>query len=220
MSRLPTRCALLCLAVCVPVAIGADQKAKTESGREVILHDDGTWSYADAGKGKSNKPAGEAKTNALPEFTKDKRAELQYKGKRGTFALYLVPGAWKQSEHSSNAAAEVQFVGKDGDAMALVIAERLAIPLEGLKTSALDTWGKSDKDFKLLKEEKRIVNGKEVLCLTANVTAKGIPFTFYGYYYSGKEGSIQLVTWTGQNLFDELKPDLEAFLNGFTVTSK
>lgn len=44
--------------------------------------------------------------------------------------------------------------------------------------------------------------------------------TFYGYYYSGDEGSIQIVTWTGQNLFKEMKPELDAFLNGFEIIKK
>ena len=34
---------------------------------------------------------------------------------------------------------------------------------------------------------------------------KSIPFQYYGYYYSDKNGAIQVLTYTGQNLFDEYK---------------
>ena len=48
-------------------------------------------------------------------------------------------------------------------------------------------------------------------------TAKGIPFVFLGYYYSGKEGSIQVITFTADNLFDEYRKEFEEFLNGFEI---
>jgi hypothetical protein len=192
---------------------GADQKASTESGQEVILHDDGTWTYV-------VKSTAAKITGSAAEYTKDPSALLQYKGKRGTFALYLASGEWTQTSKSSNQAAEAQFQFKDGDLLALVVSERLAMPLDALKGVAVSYWKAVDADARIIKEEKRRVNGKEVLCLIANVKARGIPFTFYGYYYSGKQGAVQVVTWTGQNLFDELKPEMEKFLNGFVVIDK
>ena len=211
MMRRERRVVTLAFLLALPALVGADQKAKTEDGREVILRDNGTWVYADAIK-KDTKKAG--------EFKKEKTATLQYKGKRGTFALHLVPGVWKKADESPNADAEVAFVHKDGDAMAMVIAERIQIPLETLKRVALENAKKADKDTKIIKEEKRTVNGKEVLCLIMNAKPEGVPITFYGYYYSGEQGAIQVLTWTGENLFQELKPELEAFLNGFEIVKK
>ena len=70
----------------IAVLVGADRKAKTEDGKEVILHDDGTWVFADVVK-KDKKEGKEAKK----EFKKPVNAKLQYTEKRGTLALYLVP---------------------------------------------------------------------------------------------------------------------------------
>ena len=192
--------ATLVLLLSMPALVGADQRAKTEDGRELILRDDGTWVYAD-------------------EFKKDKAAVLQYTGKRGAFALHLVPGAWKKDE-SRNAAVEVMLSHKDADAWAMVIAERIMITPEALKRHALEHARRADKDAKIVKEEKRVVNGKEVLCLIINVTRDGVPLTWYGYYYTGDEGSFQALTWTFQNVFQELKPELEAFLNGLEILKK
>ena len=80
--------------------------------------------------------------------------------------------------------------------------------------------GAVDENATAVKEEKRIVNGKTVLSLIMSVKTQGTSFIFYSYYYTGDEGSIQVVTWTGENLFKELQPEMEAFLNGFEITKK
>ncbi len=195
----------------MPSLLAAEQRARTEDGKEVILRDDGTWIYAP----EARKDKGPALSSS-----KDPRAALQYKGKRGTFALWLVPETWRQSEKPSNEVAEVEFAHKDGDGYGMVIAERIVVPLETLKKVAIANLRKIDKDAQITKEEMRIVNGTEVLCLLMNAKTEGIAVSMYGYYYSGKAGSIQVVTWTGQNLFPEMKPELEAFLNGFEIVKE
>lgn len=45
-------------------------------------------------------------------------------------------------------------------------------------------------------------------------TIRGMRFTYYGYYYSNSNGTIQLLTYTGENLFPNYLNDIEEFLNG------
>lgn len=188
---------LLVAAILTPSSTQAQVKrAKTEDGKDVILKADGTWSY---------------------EYKKDKAATLAYEGKRKTFSLYLVPQKWKKLDEVDNEDAEVGFSLKDGDAFVMVIAERIQIPLATLKKAQLARLRTVDENAKVTFEEKRIVNGKEVLCMTSEFTVEGIPAAYHGYYYSGEEGSIQVIAWTGQNLFKELKPEIEAFLNGLEI---
>ena len=59
-----------------------------------------------------------------------------------------------------------------------------------------------------------VVNGLKVLNLHMEGTIQGMKFSFYGYYYSSANGSVQLVTYTGKNLFNDYKDDIELFLNG------
>ena len=47
-------------------------------------------------------------------------------------------------------------------------------------------------------------------------TIKGIPLVYLGYYYSGKEGAVQIITFTGEGLFTHTE-DFEELLNGFDV---
>jgi hypothetical protein len=48
-------------------------------------------------------------------------------------------------------------------------------------------------------------------------TAQGIPFHYYGYYYTGKLGSVQVITYTGESLFEEYKPEFDELLNGLEL---
>jgi len=181
--------------------IAEDKRATTADGKVVILKDDGTWSYA-------------------AEYKRDKKATLAYSGKRKTFAVYLVPNTWKKLDKVDNDAAEVGFIHKEGDIVSLIIAERLEIPLATLKKAAIENARMADRNAKIVHEEKRTVNGKEMLCLTIEAEINDVPFTFFGYYYSGDEGSFQILTWTGRKLFKEAKPEMEEFLNGFEIIKK
>jgi hypothetical protein len=44
-----------------------------------------------------------------------------------------------------------------------------------------------------------------------------VTFIWEGYYYAGPAGTIQVVTYTGKNLFSEYKDEMQNFLNGFQV---
>jgi hypothetical protein len=51
-------------------------------------------------------------------------------------------------------------------------------------------------------------------------TIEGIQFVYYGYYYAGKAGTIQLLTYTSQNLFAEYKSEMTELLNGLTINDQ
>ena len=209
------RTALLTLALVAALAAGGqaeDKRAKTADGKDVILRDDGTWAYATPPK--KDKPA------AAGEFKKDKKAELTYTGKRKRFTLSLVPDAWEQVEKSGSPVAEVVFKHAEGDIYAIVVAERVEVPLDALKKAVVGNMRAVDKEAKILLDEKRTVNGKPMLCLTVEASVKEVPLTYHVYLYSGDEGSIQVLTWTGRKLFAESKPHMEAFLNGLELVKK
>ena len=96
-------------------------------------------------------------------------------------------------------------------------SERVEIPLETLRTLALANAQEAAPDARITFEGKRQVNGKELLCLQIKGTIRGVAFTYFGYYYSNNYGSVQIITYTGQNLFEEFQNDFEEFLNGFEV---
>jgi len=89
--------------------------------------------------------------------------------------------------------------------------------LSALKKVVLDSAVQAAPDAKILSEEKRIVNGHELLCLKIEGSVSQIPFTYYGYYYSGNGGTLQLITFTSQNLFAEYQKDFTDLLNGLEI---
>ena len=197
---------LLLLLSCATVAVCQTEiKARTDSGKEVILSPDGTWKYAPepsaASSYTANKPQG---------------ATTLFKSTRAGFGIWYDNTKWI-IESPAEDQGRIQFRLKQGDAIALAIIEGLNIPLPALKKIALDNARKAAPDFRLLSEETRTVNQRQVLCMKFDGTIKEIPFRYYAYYYSGKNGSIQLLTLTGRDLFTKYEQDLSDFLNGLEI---
>jgi hypothetical protein len=90
----------------------------------------------------------------------------------------------------------------------------MSIPLETLRTIALSNAQKAAADAKETSAEYRTVNKKRVLCLQFSGTIQGMKFKYLGYYYSNNKGTIQLLTFTTEQFFDDLQKDFETFLNG------
>jgi tetratricopeptide (TPR) repeat protein len=125
---------------------------------------------------------------------------------------------WQQSP--STQPGRFQFAHTKGDAVAMVISERLAVPFDALPDIALSNARSTDPGARITVKEKRNVGGVDVWFLRIEAEPKNIPFTFLGYYYSGGAGTVQIITYTGRNLISEYEKDFMAFLNGFSVTSQ
>jgi hypothetical protein len=48
-------------------------------------------------------------------------------------------------------------------------------------------------------------------------TVKGMPVTYYGYYYGGPAGTVQILTYTGRSLAAVCEQDFLEFLDGLRV---
>jgi hypothetical protein len=72
-------------------------------------------------------------------------------------------------------------------------------------------------DARITREEKKTVNGVPVLLLQSEGTGSLGPFVYYGYYYTGPRGAVQVVTYTFAGTFEQYRADLTAFLDGFVV---
>ena len=190
----------------------AQTSAVTSNGDEVILYNDGTWKFINKPDSSTNK-ADTSKT----VFLKNNEATFLLKSNVTNVGIYLNPKKWSFSKSGANASAEYSLQLKGEDAYGMLIAEKIEIPLESLKNLAFENAKNAAPDIKIIKEEYRIVNGTTVLCLQMNGTTQGIKFSYFGYYFSFAKGSIQLVTYTSQNLLKDYKPALEELLNGFVV---
>ena len=182
-------------------------RAKTEAGKEVILYPDGTWKYAGESEAKAKVPA---------DPKKQFGSKTLFKPDRGSFGIWYDQTKWQMSPKSTEP-GRWQFNLRRGDGYAIAIVEELPIPIASLRKIALENAKEASPDARIIAEESKLINGKEILCLTINGTVEQIPFTFYGYYYGGKQGTIQLLTFTGEALFEKYKPEFLDFLSGLEI---
>ncbi len=187
----------------------AQSKAVTETGETVLLYNDGTWVYED-------QSANDVKEIALnPEvFTKDEASNFLVKSRKADIGVYLNPKQWSFKKAEANTEAEYEFQHKQEDIFGMLISEKLEIPLETMKVIALENGQEVAPDLKIVKQEYRNVNGIKVLLLQMDGTMQGIKFSYYGYYYSNETGTVQLITYTAQNLMASYRPFSETLLNG------
>ena len=204
---------LLFIAVLLASSSIAQIKAVTSTGEEVILISDGTWKYTSAVAAETKEIA----VNPAP-FAKGKDATFQAKSTVVNAGIFLNPKKWSFKKGAPDGAAEFTFELKGKDAYGMLISERIDIPLESLKNIAFDNAKSAAPDIAIVKQEYRTVNGRKILCMQMDGTVSGIKFTYLGYYYSSKNGAIQLLTYTSQNLLEEYRKDLEDLLNGLEIT--
>lgn len=122
---------------------------------------------------------------------------------------------WRQTENPQP--GRLNFVHSTGDGYVMIISERLQVSPDALVQVAITNARNVAPDTKVIQDEPRVVNGVPVRCLVLDGTMQGIKFRFFGYYYAGAAGSIQVVTYTSDNLYTEYKADFEEFLDGFEV---
>ena len=203
------------LMICIPFIGYAGQRAVTEDGSTVILNDDGTWKYDKAES---------IRKETIPvnnkAFTKGSDATFRMKSRNNTASVYFNPGKWHVVTAKSNESVEKQFRLVDHDMQAMLITEKIEIPIETLAMLALENAKRVAPDAKIVEKEYRNVNGKKLIMLQINGTLMGIKFSYLGYYFTDSYGSTQLVTYTAQNLFAEYRPEAEQFLNGLVFADK
>jgi hypothetical protein len=190
--------------------LNAQINAITDTGNEVILYNDGTWKYLNEETNESEEiPVNDKK------FLKDSKSTFLVKSQKLNIGIWINPKIWSFTKGTSNDEYEFEFEKKDEDLYGMLISEKMEIPLETLKSIAIENAKSTAPDVKVVKEEYRNVNGVQVLMMQMTGTIQGVKFTYYGYYYSNSNGTIQLLTYTGENLFSNYLNDIEEFLNGF-----
>jgi hypothetical protein len=182
------------------------QEATTKDGKTVILKSDGTWTYAEAAKPLSG-----------GELTKPANATQSVQSDKGFYEIWFDPAKWKVTK-SDDPPKEFQATHVSGDGYGYIISERISMPFDTLKNAAVSKAKSVAPDLKVDSTEYRTVNGVNVMVIKMGGTIQGIPFVYYGYYWSGKSGTLQAVMFTGENLFSQFFPDFVEFLNGVVIT--
>ena len=189
------------------MAQAQDTQATTSRGERVILHSDGTWSKAE-----------DVPLMNGGNFTTPAAAKTVLKGKNVKYSLAYDAAKWSIQPESSNADADYELVHSGGDGYAIIIAEKVVLSAEVLRQAAIANAREASPDAAIVHEDERTVNGNTIRCLKINGTVDGVPVSYYNYYYTGKEGAVQIITFTGQDSLADYEKDFIDFLNGFAVS--
>jgi hypothetical protein len=200
---------LLICSCCYSLAF-AQKQAVTNEGEVVVLYADGSWEYENAEETETLEiPVNESRT-----FSSPKESTFLLKSSNFKVGFWINPQKWSFSKSTDGTQAEYELQLKGGDLYGLIITEQISIPMETLRNMALENGRAAAPDIKVIHEEYRMVNGVWVLLMQMNGTVQGIPFSYYGYYYSNENGTVQFITYTAQNLLNTYKESCEELLNG------
>src|ERR1700740_776968 len=214
--------------------------AITQDGRKVFLYPDGTWKLAEQAQlqssqaatnsagdnnramgnrsGPGNPPAMGQKQNTEGGNNPPANSKVFVKAPQGQFGVWIDQQKWTQNP-SNNDPIKITFIHQGETSYAMVIAEKAHVSTDALERAALSNAKKVAPDITLLFKEKRVVNGKSVLCMEMTGTVQGTSFMYYGYYYGGPEGTLQVICYTTLELFDQAKADFDEILSSITIGS-
>lgn len=154
------------------------------------------------------------------ETTETYASEGIVTGSQVNYSIAYDTSKWFSYPAAAGEDAEYEFEHMDGDVYALIIPERIELPIETLKEVALENAQSVAPDAQITFEEMRTVNGVELTAMKMTGTLYGIPFEYYGYYYGGAAGTIQFITYTSANLTSTYEADLTELLNGLTIVEE
>lgn len=195
-------------------SLSAQIHAVTDTGQEVLLYSDGTYSYVN----KEDAAAVEIPTNP-GTFSRNEQASFLLKSKRLDVGFWLDPKLWTFGESQDNPDAEYEIALKGEDLYGVIITEKIEVPLETLKNIALENARQIAPDIKVVQQEYRMVNGQKVLYLELHGTMDGMKIAYFGYFYSGSSGTVQFITFTAQNLIEEYMEVSQQLINGLVKLS-
>ena len=135
---------------------------------------------------------------------------------RGNISLKYDPDRWKLTASHNERAFDLSH--SSGDAHALVIAEPVAVPPDVISDIALANAQSADPNAKVIFRDKRRINGAAVYFLKIEANVDTVPMVYWGYFYAGENGTVQVVMSTTKTLLPQYQKDFLDFLNGFTVS--
>lgn len=132
-----------------------------------------------------------------------------------SFSIRPDPLKWTLDTIDLSTDSEFLFTGNN--VFLKVIAEELELSYQVLETIILENAQQMDPKATIAEIGFREVNGKNMLWATINAELEGVKFILYFHVYTGSEGTVQLMGWTTENLFDRKIQDFEDVFSSFLI---
>jgi hypothetical protein len=126
------------------------------------------------------------------------------------------PKKWKQDLSSEDNSYTFSYLSDD--VSAVVISNRLPIPLDIVPGFVLAGFQTADPTATILSQEKRGVNGTEMWFIKMDGHVDNVPLTYWGYFYASKDGMVGAITISRKAASDEYETDRLEFLNGLRIS--
>ena len=115
--------------------------------------------------------------------------------------------------------ADGQFAFEHGSGgRALVLVESTPVPLDSIEDIALANAQAADPQARIVFRNRPWVQGAASWFLRIEATVNAVPMVYWGHYYAGDGGSVQIVTYAEKNRWREYEQRFTEFLNGLTVS--
>lgn len=153
----------------------------------------------------------------IPVYTRPVSATTELEIKDDKAYLWINNNFWIKADLDLNPESVFEFEHIDGEVKALCLYDKTEMTIEELRELVITNAKHAAYNAKVVFEEIRLVNGSEMLCMRIEGSINLVPFTYFGYYYAGPIGSIQLITISSPQIFDDYEFELESFLDGLEI---
>ncbi len=153
----------------------------------------------------------EIREPAAPEAVAPAVAKLS----AGKFELTYDAKKWRASK-DSDGVFSLQLLA--GDAYARLIPEGIEIGVEALLDIALQNAGReSASPIELADKGEMTIGGTTFRTLRFDASPKGIALSFWGCYWGGKRGAVQLIAYTGKAIFPKFEDEFRQLFQGLKI---
>jgi hypothetical protein len=181
----------------------AEERAVTESGKEVILREDGTWKVM------------ERKLEGGKEELEKNTDRILLQGEKTNYGLWVPKDKWEKFVKCFPA-QDLGIHLKNQELYAAVVSDKMPTNLEFLRQQVFLPNMLRIKAT-ILEEKRTIIRGKIFLFAKFAVNMEGVPFIFHWYGYGGNEGTIQLSMWAHEIFYPNNVKEMEELVSGFVI---
>jgi hypothetical protein len=133
----------------------------------------------------------------------------------GDATLWLDPLKWVEYSRETGV---VRFNHVNKHVLGWMLADKTGgIRTSAMKELALRNSLREDPNARIDREERRVVNGREVLYLEIILSHGATPIRFAGYYHGGLKSNLQVVAYCVESDFDAYQKDVNEFISGIEI---
>jgi Putative bacterial sensory transduction regulator len=164
----------------------------------------GPMEWSQSGQNTKSAPTWRDEAGSVPGLVKINR----------NISLRYDPDRWQTAPGSEG---QFALAHASGSAHALVIAERIAVPRGSVEDVALANAQSVDPKARIAFRSQRRIGGADVRFLKIEAEVNAVPMIYWGCFYGGEYGTVQVVGYTAKTLLPEYQKDFTDLLNGFLI---